>query len=52
MSAPDPERDRVEDYAGGEIQVRRGIVNRWLIVVYVLLSIWGVYYLLRYWRPS
>ena len=40
---PDPERssERVEEYAGGEIRVRRGIVNRWLLVVYLILFVWG-----------
>ena len=23
--------------------------NRWLIVVYVILSVWAVYYLVTYW---
>ena len=26
-----------------------GIVNRWLLVVYAVLGVWGVYYLVRYW---
>lgn len=52
MSAPDPERDRLEEYAGGELQVRRGIVNRWLLAVYAVLAVWGIYYLLRYWTGS
>ena len=51
MNRPHPERDEghVEDYAGGEIQVRRGIVNRWLLVVYAILLVWGVYYLFAEW---
>ena len=49
--APEPERTResLEDYAGGEIQVRRGIVNRWLLVVYLVLAVWGIYYLIADW---
>jgi hypothetical protein len=48
---PDPERLRepVDEYAGGEIQVRRGIVNRWLLVVYLILFVWGIYYLFADW---
>ena len=48
---PDPERssERVEEYAGGEIRVRRGIVNRWLLVVYLILFVWGIYYLFADW---
>jgi hypothetical protein len=45
----EPSRDRVEEYAGGEIQVRRGVVNRWLLVVYLVLFAWGVYYLFVDW---
>jgi hypothetical protein len=52
MSVPDPEPDRVEEYAGGELGVRRGIVNRWLLAVYALLALWGIYYLFRYWTVS
>lgn len=43
------ERDAVDEYAQGELSVRHGIVNRWLIVVYATLALWGVYYLVRYW---
>jgi hypothetical protein len=41
--------DEVHDYAGGEVSTRRGRVNRWLLVVYLVLVIWGVYYLVKYW---
>jgi hypothetical protein len=42
-------RGPVEEYAGGEVRSYRGIVNRWLLVVYAGLALWGVYYLVRYW---
>ncbi len=49
-SVPDPGgRDEIHEYAGGEIRVRRGIVNRWLLVVYAALAGWGLYYVVRYW---
>jgi hypothetical protein len=41
--------DEVEEYAGGEIRVRHGIVNRWLLVVYLVLLVWSIYYLFKYW---
>ncbi len=41
--------DRIHDYAGGEVSTRAGRVNRWLLIVYVVLAIWGVYYLVAYW---
>ncbi len=43
------QRGPVEEYAGGEVGTRRGIVNRWLLVVYALLAVWAVWYLVRYW---
>jgi hypothetical protein len=45
---PDPER-RMREYAGGEIHVREGRVNRWLLVVYAVLAVWAVYYLVTAW---
>jgi hypothetical protein len=43
------ERDRTEDYAGGEVSSRRGKVTRWLLVVYAALALWAGYYLISYW---
>jgi hypothetical protein len=39
----------VEEYAQGEIRAHHGIVNRWLLLVYAILAVWGVYYLVKYW---
>lgn len=39
----------IEEYARGEIRAYHGIVNKWLLVVYVVLAVWGVYYLFSYW---
>jgi hypothetical protein len=41
--------DEIEEFAGGEIRVRHGIVNRWLLVVYLALFAWSIYYLFAYW---
>jgi hypothetical protein len=41
--------DELESYAGGEILVRHGKVNRWLLFVYLALGIWAMYYLFTYW---
>jgi hypothetical protein len=46
---PADERGPVHDYADGEIQTYTGRVNRWLVVVYVILALWAVYYLVVYW---
>jgi hypothetical protein len=38
-----------EQFAGGEIRSYHGGVNTWLLAVYAVLAVWGVYYLLRFW---
>jgi hypothetical protein len=50
MADTDPERrGPVHEYGGGEIRAYEGRVNAWLLVVYVILTVWGIYYLVRYW---
>jgi hypothetical protein len=47
--------DELENYAGGEIQTRHGIVNRWLLGLYTVLFLWAIYYLIGPfdgWRPT
>jgi hypothetical protein len=39
----------VEEFAEGEIRSYRGRVNGWLLVVYAVLAVWGVYYLFAFW---
>ena len=51
MSLGNPEREPLERYGGGEIEVRPGRVNRWLLVVYVVLAVWGIWYLFAFWSP-
>jgi hypothetical protein len=38
-----------EEFARGEIRVYHGRVNAWLLTVYAVLAVWGVYYLIRFW---
>ena len=42
-------RGPVEEYARGEIRAYHGFVNKWLLVVYAILAVWGIYYLFVYW---
>jgi hypothetical protein len=49
MTDDSDDRGPVHDYADGEVQTYAGRVNRWLLVVYVLLALWAVYYLIVYW---
>lgn len=47
--------EEVENYAGGDIQTRHGIVNKWLLAVYAVLFVWALYYLagpFAGWRPT
>ncbi len=46
---PEPPDDEIREYARGELRVRRGRVNPWLLVLYVCLAVWGVYYLVAFW---
>lgn len=39
----------IEEFAGGEIRSFHGRVNGWLLAVYTILAVWGIYYLVRYW---
>lgn len=41
--------DEVEEFAGGEIKSFHGRVNVWLLVVYGVLAVWGIYYLFKFW---
>jgi hypothetical protein len=49
MTEDNDERGPVHEYAGGEIKTYAGRVNRWLIVVYVILATWAAYYLVAHW---
>lgn len=39
----------LQDYQGGEIQDRHGYLPVWLLVVYTVLFVWGLYYAYAYW---
>jgi hypothetical protein len=39
----------VQEFADGEIRSYHGGVNTWLLVVYAVLAVWGVYYLVAFW---
>jgi hypothetical protein len=41
--------DEIQEYAQGEISSRHGRVNRWLVIVYVVLTVWSIAYLVVYW---
>ncbi len=41
--------EAVEEFAGGEIRSFHGRVDGWLLAVYAVLAVWGVYYLFRFW---
>jgi hypothetical protein len=53
MDSEMTERERthgpLHEYARGEIRAYHGIVNKWLLVVYAILAVWGIYYLFAYW---
>lgn len=43
------DRGPVEEFAQGEIRSYHGFVNTWLLLVYAALTIWSVYYLVKFW---
>ena len=51
----EPTRDEVshederEEYGGGAIEARHGYIPIWLLVVYAVLFVWGMYYAYTYW---
>ena len=47
--ASDSSAHELEEYAGGYIQARVGRIPVWLLVVYAVLFIWGLYSLVKYW---
>ena len=52
MNRHAPDHESRERYAGGEIEVRPGHVNRWLLIVYAVLAVWGIWYLFACWKAS
>jgi len=39
----------MEEYGGGDIESRHGYIPIWLLVVYAVLFLWGLYYAYYYW---
>lgn len=39
----------IHTYADGEIKEYTGKVNKWLLAVYLILMVWAIFYLFKYW---
>lgn len=39
----------VEEYHFSGIQVYHGIINKWLLLVYLVLGLWAIFYIFKYW---
>ena len=48
-TSEDAHLHEVEEYGGGTIQSRHGYLPVWLLVVYAVLFVWGLYYAYHYW---
>jgi len=48
-SDPMSHEDESEEYGGGAIEARHGYIPAWLLVVYFVLAVWGLYYAYTYW---
>jgi hypothetical protein len=46
---PAAPHEELEDFGGGHIQSRHGLINTWLLVVYAILFVWALYYGFVYW---
>ncbi len=49
MSNEVPPHEALEKYAAGDIEVRHGKVDLWLILVYGALFAWAVFYGFSFW---
>jgi hypothetical protein len=49
MSEDASHDDEMEEYGGGDIESRHGYIPIWLLVVYAVLLLWGLYYGFQYW---
>lgn len=43
------DRGHLEEYAGGYIKAWVGHIPAWLLAVYAILFVWGLYYSYTYW---
>jgi len=41
--------NEIEEFAQGEIRSRRGKINGWLLLVYLVLFLWALYYGFAFW---
>ena len=41
--------DEIEEYGGGEVESRHGYIPMWLLAVYMVLFVWGLYYAFHFW---
>jgi hypothetical protein len=44
-----PHDQQTASYGGGHIKARHGRVNRWLLLVYLVIFVWALYYGYAYW---
>lgn len=51
MTSSEPEHAQINRYETSGIEERHGKVPAWLGAVIVVLAIWMVYYLIRFWTP-
>lgn len=45
----EPHERQTQKYGGGHIEARHGRINRWLLLVYLVLFVWALYYGYTYW---
>ncbi len=48
-NSPPGEHHELEEYAGGSIKAWMGHIPLWLLAVYFVLFVWGLYYSYHFW---
>jgi hypothetical protein len=44
-----PPEQQTESYGADPLEARHGRINRWLLVVYLVMFVWALYYGYTYW---
>ena len=52
MKLEEEDARQINRYEASGIEERHGIVPAWLVGVIVILAVWMVYYLIRFWGPA
>lgn len=52
MTDKDTHSDGITRYEGPGIEERHGKIPAWLMIVYIAMSLWMVWYILKFWTDK